>query len=472
MNTATTSNIPLSSRLTIFLIISLTLSGCATFSKDGGFDTVQNITKERTGKDVQWVKSDEDRDKVQSRIDELLKKPLDVNDAVQIALLNNKGLQASFYELGVSEADLVQAGRLPNPRFSMLYAKNGGDYKIEQILTFNILSLLTMPKAQQIEKRMFEQTQRQTAMEVLRLANETRKAYFRAVAADESIRYMQQVKTAAEASAELARRMVKAGNWSKLDQAREQSFYADAALGLARAEQVKISTHEELTRLMGLWGTNTEFVLPERLPELPTAADDLPNVEQSAMDQRLDLQFMKLQTEALASRLGLTKTTRFINVLELGPARVLEGARSEPYKNGFEIAFEIPIFDWGTARVAKAEAIYMQAVNRVSETAVNARSEVRQSYKLYRTNYDIARHYRDEVVPIRKRIFEENQLRYNGMLISVFDLLADARSQVASVNSYIESLRDFWLSQSDLEMSLIGRPNFSAMGEMGTAEQR
>lgn len=114
----------------------------------------------------------------------------------------------------------------------------------------------------------------------------------------------------------------------------------------------------------------------------------------------------------------------------------------------------------------------MQAINQVAETAINARSEVRESYTRYRSSHDIAKHYRDEIVPIRKRISDENLLRYNGMLISVFDLLADARSQVASVNSYIESLRDFWLSQSDLEMSLIGKPNFSDMGSTAMADQR
>ena len=472
MHTATTSNTFLNPRLAVLLIVGIALSGCATFSKDGGFNNVEQTVKDRAGKDLKWVKTDQDRDQVDQRVNELLQKPLSVDDAVQVALLNNRGLQASFYELGISEADLVQAGRLPNPRFSMLYAKHGGAYKIEQALTFNIFSLVILPKAKEIERRHFEQTQRQTALEVLRLANETRKAYLIAVAADESVHYMKQVMTAAESSAELAKRMKQAGNWSTLDQAREQGFYADAALGYARAKQSHINAHEQLTRLMSLWGEQTKFTLPERLPDLPATVEEQVNIEQTAMEQRLDLQTMKLQTEALAKQLGLTRTTRFINVLELGPARVLDGKRSDSYKNGFEIAFELPLFDWGGARVARAEAIYMQAVNQVAETAINARSEVRESYSRYRSAYDIARHYRDEIVPLRKRISEENQLRYNGMLISVFDLLADARSQVASVNSYIESLRDFWLSQSDLEMSLIGKPSFSEMPGTAMADPK
>jgi outer membrane protein TolC len=231
-------------------------------------------------------------------------------------------------------------------------------------------------------------------------------------------------------------------------------------LGLARAEQAKLATREQLIRLLGLWGDQTAFRLPERLPDLPKQADNLPDIEQQAMAQRLDVQSARLGTEAVAANLGLTKATRFINVLEFGV--IHNSFNDAPNQRGYEIAIEIPLFDWGTARVAQAEAIYGRAVNRLAETAVNARSEVRQAYLNYRLSYDIARHYRDEIVPIRKRISEENLLRYNGMLIGVFELLADARTQIASVNGYIDALRDFWLAKADLEMSVIGRPDLRA----------
>ncbi len=448
-------------RLIGALLASSVLAGCASFSADGGFGSVEKTTKDRIGKDVKWSRSGEDQNTIDSRVSELLKKPLTVDDAVQIALLNNKGLQASFYELGISEADLVQAGRLPNPRFSMLRARYEDEYKIEQAFTFNVFSLITMPLAQKVEERRFAQTQRQVTSEVLRLAADTRKAYYTAISAQQTTEYMAQVKDAAEAGAELGRRMAKVGNWSKLAQAKEQGFYADAVAQLARSRQAATSSREQLTRLMGLWGQQLDYKLPERLPDLPKTASDLPGIESLAMEQRLDLQAIRLETEGLASNLGLTKATRFINVLELGPARVQEGARSEPYKKGYEIGFELPIFDWGTAKVTKAESIYMQALNRAGEMAVNARSEVRESYQSYRTSYDIAKHYRDEIVPLKKRISEENQLRYNGMLLSVFDLLADARSQISTVNGYIEALRDFWLAQADLDMALIGKPSSS-----------
>ncbi len=449
-----------------------TLAGCASFSTDAGFTPVARIARERLDKDLAWVRTDSDRETLAQRITELLAQPLTVDDAVQIALLNNRGLQASFAELSISEADLVQAGRLPNPHFSMLRASkidgDSRDFKIEQALTFNIFSLVTMPLLTAIEQRRFEQTQRSVGLEMLRLAAETRKSYYSAVAAQESTRYAEQVLAAAEASAELARRMAQVGNWSKLQQAREQGFYADAALKRAYAEQAAVAARERLTRMMGLWGQQAQFQLPLRLPDLPKAATNLPEVEQMAIAQRLDLHNVRAQVDTLAKNLGLTKATRFINVLELGPARVLEGARDSGYKRGYEVSFELPLFDWGSARVARAEAQYMQALDLAAEAAINARSEVREAYYGYRSSFELARHYRDEVVPIRKRISDENLLRYNGMLIGVFELLADARSQISSVNSYIESLRDFWIAQADLEMSLIGKPNKATMGSPGT----
>ena len=265
---------------------------------------------------------------------------------------------------------------------------------------------------------------------------------------------------AADAGAELARRMAQVGNFSKLQQAREQGFYADAALNLAHAQQAQRATRERLTRLLGLWGEQAAFKLPERLANLPPAAIDQPEIERSAMAQRLDVQGARLAAEQTAANLGLTRTTRWVNVLELG--RLHNSSNEAPTQRGWELGFELPLFDWGDARVKRAEAVYMQTLHQAAETAVNARSEVREAYANYRSAYDIARHHRDEIVPLRKQIAEENVLRYNGMLIGVFELLADARAQIASVNAAIDALRDFWLAQADLEMALIGKPSLAA----------
>jgi outer membrane protein TolC len=192
------------------------------------------------------------------------------------------------------------------------------------------------------------------------------------------------------------------------------------------------------------------------MPDLPADKPEFREIEARAMTERLDVRAAALETGSLAGSLGLTRATRFINVLEFGPAATKEDP--EPWKRGFEVSLQLPIFDWGGARVAKAEAIYMQALHRVAETAVNARSEVREAYSAYHIAYDTAKRYRDEIVPLRKKIAEENMLRYNGMLISVFDLLADAREQVGVVIAYMEALRGFWISESDLQAAFNGSP--------------
>ena len=179
------------------------------------------------------------------------------------------------------------------------------------------------------------------------------------------------------------------------------------------------------------------------------------------MERRLDVQMAKLDAERMANSLGLTKATRFVNVLEVGYTN--ESETGERRKNGYEIELELPLFDWGDARVARAETQYRQAMARTAEIAVNARSEVREAYAAYRTAYDLAKHYRDEIVPLRKRIAEENVLRYNGMLIGVFELLADAREQVGSVNAAIEATRDYWLAETALQLALTGKSPGSPM---------
>lgn len=435
-------------------VLALVLSGCATFSRDGGLDAVSTMTSERSGQDVRLPKASDDSDASRAELERLLAAPLTADSAVRVALLNNRGLRASLAGLGVAEADLVQAGRMSNPSFSFGRMSGGGETEIERSVMFDLVGLLTMPIRRDIETRRFRSAQLVAATDAVRLAADTRKAWFDAVAASQSARYAEQVREAADASAELARRMARAGNLSALDQAREQLFSAETTAQLARARHRATAAREQLARLLGVWGTQTAFQLPDRLPDLPAAPREAGNVEAQAMQQRLDVQLAKLDAEATARALGLTRTTGVINVLDAGYVNSSKSGR--PRENGYEIELALPIFDWGGARVAKAEALYMQSVHRTAHTAITARSQVREAWSAYRTSYDVARHYRDEVLPLQKKISEETLLRYNGMLMSVFELLADARAQITGVNTAIEAQRDFWIAETELQAAING----------------
>jgi outer membrane protein TolC len=439
----------------------LALAGCASFSHDGGFDSVAQATRAHLGKEILWPRTDGERAKTGARVAELLAHPLSIDAAVQVALLSNRDLQASFEQLGVSEADLVQSGRLPNPRFDFLHASAGGEYDIEETVTLNVVALLTMSYRHETEQRRFAQAQTIIEQRVLELAANTRFAYLTAVAAHESVVFHERVKAAANASAELARRMVAAGNWNRIDQARELSFEFDAKQSLQRAQYIEAASREKLIRLLGLpnaSGADTPLHLAERLPDLPSSIEPLPDVEQYVLENRVDLQVLRLGLDQLARNLDLAGSTRFVNVLEAGPARIKQGTAHAGYESGFAFSFEVPIFDTGAARMKRAEAVYAQALDEFAQATIDARSQIRQSYANYQSAYRLAVQQRDEVLPLRKSMADQELLRYNASLIGIFELLASARDQAVSVDEYMQAACDFWIAKSQFDASLLGNP--------------
>jgi outer membrane protein TolC len=226
---------------------------------------------------------------------------------------------------------------------------------------------------------------------------------------------------------------------------------------LASARQRAESERERLVRALGLW--DLDFKLPERLPALPRQARALPAIEKEAVRRRVDLQIARIEVAALAKHYGLSEATRFVNMLDAGA--VSRTTRDKPAgttirDTGFEIELQIPIFDGGEVRLRQAELAYQQAVNLLMEQAVNVRSQARSAYRSYRAAYDLAAHYRGEVLPLRQIVSEETLLRYNAMQIDVFTLLAEARQRISTTIMAIEAQRDFWLATADLDAAMAG----------------
>jgi outer membrane protein TolC len=435
------------------LLATVALTGCASSTADRGFERVAALTEPHTKAKIAWLKSSKERDAIRSAVDELLQKPLGVDEAVRLGLLNNRGLQASYAELGLAASDLAQASRLPNPGFAFKRLSRNDDLDIERQFSLNLLGVLALPLARGIEERRFEQAQLKAANDVVAYVADVRRAWYRAVATQQAATYIEQVKDAAEIRVEFARRLRAAGNWSTLDYMRQQIFYAEIVGRIANARRMASRERERLARLLGLFGADLAFKLPERLPDAPDQPEDVGDIEAKAIAERFDIQMGKAEIAGLARSLGLTKTTRFLNVLETSYFR--NSATGQPRQTGYEISLEIPLFDWGDAKVARAEYVYMQAADRLAELAIKARSEVREAYLDYRTAHDLALHFQKEVLPLRKQISEETVLRFNGMLIGVFELIADARDQISSVVSAIEAQREFWLAETTLRFVAI-----------------
>jgi len=444
-------------RAALAIASALLLSACQTWSPDGGMSVVADIVGHDLNKAVVALRTPEETQAARARVRALLRRPLTADAAVRIAFLNNRGLQAAYNELGLAEAAMVQASLPSNPTFSLSRVSTSIEIEIERRIVADILALASLPARAEIAADRFWQAQLRAAEETLRVAAETRRALYRAVAARELGGLLEQAKSAAETATELARRLGETGAMNKLDQAREQVFYAEVTAQLATARQRAASERERLTRLMGLWGGDLDFKLPDALPALPPLKA-LPAIETEAVRRRVDLQVARIELNALAKSYGLTNATRFINLLEVSgiskTQREADGARGSG--GGVEVEFQLPIFDFGEVRVRQSEQTYMQALNRLVERAVNVRSEARDAYRNYRSTYDIARHYRDEVVPLRKIISDEMILRYGAMQIDVFALLAEARQRINSSVSAIEARREFWLAHTDLSVAVVG----------------
>ena len=442
---------------TILLAGALALGGCATFSADGGMQPVARFAHTDLGKKATALRSAADDEAARRSVAGLLKKSLTADAAVQIALLNNRGLQAAYNALGLAETAMVAESLPPNPTISLSRLSGGGEIEIERRIAANILALATLPTRAEIAADRFRQAQLRAAAETMRLAAETRRAYYDAVAAAETAVFLAQAQTAASSAATLARRLGETGAMNKLDQAREQVFYADITTQVATARRNADAARERLIRALGLWGDDLNFRLASRLPALPARAAAMPTVEREAIRRRLDLQTARLDIDALAKRYGLSQAMRFVNLLEVaGHSKTTREGGDSLRANGFEVEFQIPVFDFGEVRTREAEETYRMAVNRLTAGAIEARSEARAAYRAYRAAYDIARHYEREVLPLRQIISDETLLRYNAMQIDVFDLLAEARQRIAANTAAIAARRDFLRATVDLHTAIAG----------------
>ncbi|MGN6097836.1 MAG: TolC family protein [Bosea sp. (in: a-proteobacteria)] len=440
------------------------LGGCASFSADGGMGTIQSATYADIGKDVVKVGDDQAALTAKARVDQLLRKPLTADAAVQVALLNNRGLQAAFNDLGMAEAQMVAASLPPNPRFGISKRSGTFELEIERQIAASLLALATLPARAEIARDRFQTAQMRTVEAVLKLAADTRRQYYRAAAANAQVTFYQEAKSSADAASELFKRLGESGGVNKIDQAREFAFEAELTVQLAQARQLQRQERERLVRQLGLWGDDLKFRVGS-LPPLPRL-QSVKAVEAEALRKRVDLRIARADLDMLAKSLGLTQATRFVNDIDLLGRRTYDRGRvitedghverEVRRSRTLELEIDIPIYDFGQSKVALAEQTYMQAANKLAEKAVNIRSEAREAYTAYRANYDITRQYQNNVLPLRKIILDQSLLQYSGMLTDVTDLITDARNRILSNVAAINARRDFWIAHTDFKHALIG----------------
>lgn len=448
----------------------LLVGGCATFDIDDNVAWTNEEVASFTNGELALARTDTEREERARIAAEILGGPLDRDAAVRLALVNSPAIQTLLANNWAEGADAAQSGRIPNPLFvyEQLATDDDAEVEIERLFAFGLLDVLTLPFRQRVAERRIERAKLQLAADVVEQVTDVRQAWVDAVAAQQVLEYTEQVRESAAATAEMARRMESVGNFSRLARARQQMFYADATTELAAARHEARATREALVRVLGLDDAQAaELVLPEQLPEMPERPTQPGEIADALNERRLDVAIAKAELEAAGRAQGLGRITSFTDI-EAGyrSATVFADGDSES-ADGYELALEIPVFDWGGLQRAAMNARTLAAANAYAATLRSVGSSMRESYSAYRTSYDISTHYRDEVLPLVETISEENVLQYNGMLIGVFELLAESRTAIGSVMAAIDAQRQFWSAEAALQAAMTGRPMTTVVASVG-----
>ena len=429
----------------------VTLSACTSIPNDSGVGAVQELVDAKIGTDNPASKLQPEIGFTQEQVAELMDSPLKADDAELLSMQLNPQARANLLQVGISEADYAQAGRLRNPGFTYERSTEG-DYSAS--LLFDIGGLLLMPLRREVELRRLEAARYDAAGAVIEHLANTRIAWIDAVVEQQLTQLVGRSLESAATANDMTRQMTALGHSAVTEAAESEIFLGEMRSALTRQTLAESAALESLIRQLGLWGQSArKLTLPERLPRLPESLIEYESVEGEAIERRLDVQIANANLEAMASNYDLTRLNPFLSSIELGPTPEKRGDETE---RGFELEFSIPIFDPGGINNAKARFVFEQSQAQAQSVAIAAASQAREALQTYRSYWDIARYYKEVLLPLRRRVSAERLLHYNGMLISVFDLLDDVRAAGELEASALRAARDFWVAEARLQLALTG----------------
>jgi len=443
-------------RKMILPAVALLTTACAT--PQASLDRVQATVAERTGKHIHWNQGGVEDAQIEQGVQTLLRRELTAERAVQAALLNNRELQARFEEIGIAQADVIQAGLISNPNFAGSFRfpdRPPSGTNIEYSIAQNFLDLLVLPLRKRIAAAQLAQTETHVADEVLKLAAEVKIAFYTAQARQQLLDRLRVISETSETAVEFTKRLHDAGNTSDLELANQQGSYEQSRLEVAQTELQVRRDRERLNRLMGVWGTNTNWTMGEHLPELPGSEGSLQNLESRAIAQRLDLQAARMRVDLIGQSLALRTKTRY------APAGIRIGVDTEREPDGQRVTgpildLELPIFNQGQGEIAKLTAQYRQAQRELEALTVNVRSEVREARDQLIAARDLTSYIGKRLLPTQQKALNLTLEQYNFMLKGAYDLLLAKQNEVAAERSYIEAWRDYWIARAELERAVGG----------------
>ena len=443
------------------LIIFFLLSSCAAIEKDPGFKEISKEVLDRTGKEVYWNEGTAADKTVRDKITLMLSTSVTSAVAIQIALLNNNHLQATYEELNIAQSDLVEAGLLTNPIFDAeVRIHKGGKTGLELAVVQNFIDLVFLRLRKAAAEAAFQSSKLKVIKSVVDLASDVEREFYNYQAAEAKLNLQKHILSASAASFQLAQNLRIAGNITELSAASESAFYEESKIELRKSEVHVLKSREKLNGLMGLWGNDTDWKSTSELDSPKKEDIESADLERKALKRSLDLGIIKWELNEAANNLGIAEPWGVFNDAGLGATGERE-AESGEWGVGPAFSIPIPIFNQGQPGIARASAVLKAKHENYKGSAINLRASVRAEIESLLALKDEANYYKKVLIPLRKKIVHENQLQYNAMQLGAFELFKAKKDEIEAENQYIETLKDYWITNANLNQILNGSLNLN-----------
>jgi outer membrane protein, heavy metal efflux system len=430
-------------------ILSL-FSACTKVGKEDQ-DFVSSVVEKRLGKQVEWEPGD-----VKGKIDALLKGELCADAAVQIALLNNPKIQAIFEEIGISQADLVEAGLFSNPIFDLFIRYPNRKHfvaDIEYTVAASFIDLFLVPLRKKVAKAELEKTTLDVANAILDLAFDVEKTFYELQASEQQLRWLKEIAEITSIETEIVLRQRQIGNVQELSLQEAESKSTEAALQVLMLQNEIIHLREKFNILLGL-KQNDHWTMASELPEADFRLFPIERLEAVAFQERLDLQAARFEVLRVGKELGVKQWWVYTE------GRIgIAGERDPDGLNTLGPAFlgQIPIFNYGQAARLRLRAELRQARDELATLEIRILNEVRKAKELLVNSLEMIEKYCCELLPFQNQLVDSSLEFYNVMGLGIDKLLANKREQLHSYYDYISSLRNYWLARVQLDRALGGK---------------
>ncbi len=472
----------------------LLVSACATIDPRGDYARTRTIASIETGAADIYDPTAEER--VQERTHELLQGGLTVEEAISVALLNNKGFQSLFQQIGMSRAEVVQSGLLSNPVFSfgVRFPEGGGRSELTAGLAQQIVDLWQLPIRKEIAQTQLDRTVFLVARQAHAIASSVRRSYYSLLAVQRATELTHEHSALARKSLDVAQARLDVGEAAPFEVNLARGSLLDVQVELAALQGDRDVAELALARAMGLGRSAAQWTAVGALPQPRSLDLDLSSLVARADAERLDVSSAELAISVAEDEfvrqcrsvfpsivVGVTgeRTERASmpgrDVLaDTARASVASGQLTAPSIQsraerdrarsqfidallGATVTMTLPLWDQNQAGIAKARFAVVQKRKQFEDLLEEIRQDVGQASSRVRTSASLATLYENEVLPNDEANAAGAKALYETGEQSILALIEAQRTLVLHRRRYVDALRNYAMALVDLEFAIGGR---------------